>query len=56
MLRRVEVAVVYWVVWWLTKCKVTDQTPGQILKRNTKNISSMTSSQQINGKDYESKI
>ena len=43
------------LVCWLIRRKARVRVPGQTLKRNTKSISSEISSQQISGKNSESK-
>ena len=50
-----EVAMVQQVVCWLIRRKARVRVPGQTSKRNTKSISSAISSQQISGKNTESK-
>ena len=51
----IEIAVVQQIVRWLIRQKARVQTPGQTSKQNTKSISSAISSQQISGKNSESK-
>ena len=52
---RTGVAVVQQVVCWLIRRKARVRVPGQTSKQNTKIISSAISSQQISGKNSESK-
>ena len=50
-----EVVVVYQVVCWLIRLKARVRDPGQTLKQTTRIISSAISSEQISGKNSESK-
>ena len=51
-----QVALVQQVVCWLIRQKTRVRVPGQTSKQNTKSISSTISSQQISGKNSESKL
>ena len=48
-----QVAVVYWVVYWLIGRKARVRAPGQASKQNTKSISLVISSRQISAKNSE---